>query len=260
MPDGERFTRRNLPHWYKPGFAHFVTYRLAKAIPVAKLREWRDRRDSLLHRGLPADESQTAFRERLHKQFFAAYDNDLDTRCTRNWLTDDRVAAMVRENLYHQHGRKYQLLAWCVMPNHVHVVLQPLERTGSEVNRVDDAGPEVSGRLAACHYESSSAGGETVDRLGPLSTIMHSLKSYTANRANEILRRTGAFWQPESYDHWIRDLDELERVVQYVNQNPVVAGLCDSPLNWRYSSAHDRFVRDGSESGLVGWLRDDWRG
>ena len=85
------------------------------------------------------------------------------------------------------------------------------------------------------------------------------MMSYTANRANAILRRTGGFWQKESYDHWIRDLDELERVVQYVIFNPVKSGLCAAPKDWRFSSAFVRHKRDGSTCGLYAWLRDDWR-
>ena len=80
---------------------------------------------------------------------------------------------------------------------------------------------------------------------------MHNLKSYTAHRANEILGRSGAFWQRESYDHWVRDDDELERIVNYIRGNPVKAGLVDRPESWKYSSCYDRHQRDGDDSG---WL------
>ena len=88
---------------------------------------------------------------------------------------------------------------------------------------------------------------------------MHSLKSYTANRANEILGRTGQFWQHESYDHWVRDVDELERVADYNRMNPVRAGLCSRPVDWRWSSTADRYAIDNSDCGVVGWLTEDWR-
>src|SRR5437868_13312707 len=71
--------------------------------------------------------------------------------------------------------------------------------------------------------------GETADGRGPLAEIMHSLKSYTANRANEILGRSGQFWQHESYDHWVRDDEELERIVAYIAWNPVKANLVREP-------------------------------
>jgi putative DNA methylase len=75
---------------------------------------------------------------------------------------------------------------------------------------------------------------------------MHSLKSYTAHKANDLLGRSGPFWQHESYDHWVRDEKELEGVVKYIAWNPVEAGLVKQPHEWYFSSAHDRFLQDGS--------------
>jgi putative DNA methylase len=83
---------------------------------------------------------------------------------------------------------------------------------------------------------------------------MHSLKSYTANVANGILNRTGSFWQTESYDHWIRDDRELERVVNYIRGNPVTAALAKSAEDWYWSSCHDRYLYDGDTSA---WLPCD---
>ena len=83
---------------------------------------------------------------------------------------------------------------------------------------------------------------EADDTLGPLSGIMHSLKSYTAHRANKILGRQGAFWQHESYDHWARDGDEMLRIIKYIENNPVAAQLCQRPEDWPWSSA--RFRKD----------------
>jgi putative DNA methylase len=68
-----------------------------------------------------------------------------------------------------------------------------------------------------------------------------------------LLHRSGPFWQAESYDHWVRDEDELERIVAYIANNPVKAGLVTKPHQWFFCSAHDRFLLDGSE---VGWLPD----
>lgn len=135
-------------------------------------------------------------------------------------------------SLYYHHGSKYDLLAYSIMPNHVHVLLMP---EGASSN---DASEEV-----AC--------GEAADSGSPLSSIMHSLKSYTAHEANRLLQRHGSFWQHESYDHWVRDDDELERIVNYINGNAVNAGLASRPQDWFWCSAHDRFLVDGDVSG---WL------
>jgi len=88
---------------------------------------------------------------------------------------------------------------------------------------------------------------------------MHSLKSYTANKANKFLGRSGSFWQKESYDHWVRDLAELERIHSYIQMNSVKVGLCSKPEEWRFSSSYDRYAIDQSTCGYVGQLTDDWR-
>jgi putative DNA methylase len=80
---------------------------------------------------------------------------------------------------------------------------------------------------------------------------MHSLKSYSAHEANKILNRAGTFWQAESYDHWVRDADELERIIHYIRANPVKAELVQCPEDWYWCSCHDRFLADASTDG---WL------
>ena len=72
-----------------------------------------------------------------------------------------------------------------------------------------------------------------------LSTMMHSLKGFSAREANRLLGRTGEpFWQGESYDHWVRDQREFDRVGRYIENNPVSAGLVLKPEDYRWSSAY----------------------
>ena len=228
----ERFTRRRLPHWYVPCAVHFVTYRLAGTIPVAVLERLRAERDGRL-RATPADgTTEQQGREEAHLAFFAGYDGYLDSNSHLQWLAEPQVAAMVRGNLYHYHGRDYHLVAYCIMPNHVHVLLQPT----ADLEVADDA---------------SGPADERPDVASPLAAIMHGLKSYTAHEANRLLERSGQFWQHESYDHWVRDGDELARLVDYVAWNPVKAGLAREPHDWCWGSAHDRFLLDGSDLALV---------
>ena len=92
--------------------------------------------------------------------------------------------------------------AYCVMPNHIHLVCKPL---------IDQDGASY-----------------------PLQSILHSLKRYTALQANRILARKGAFWQHESYDHVVRDEGEWRRIIAYVLNNPVAAGLVASQNDWRW--------------------------
>jgi putative transposase len=248
--NSEVVTRRRLLHWYQPGYAHFVTYRLVNSIPKSLLQQWRNERATSIRQAgsLPYD-ARSELRYKVERLFFKRYDEYLDRNCDRKWLADTHIAKIIRENLYHHNESKYQLLAYCVMPNHVHLLLQPFEKAlaGSSLGQAASLPP------------SEPISDECADSTSPLAGIMHSLKSYTANKANEALNRTGPFWQHESYDHWVRDLDELERIVNYIRANPVRAGLCDKPTDWEFSSAHDRFKKDGSACALVGWLRDDWK-
>jgi len=68
-----------------------------------------------------------------------------------------------------------------------------------------------------------------------MQNILHSLKGYTAGKANRLLGRTGAFWQHESYDHYVRDDDEWRRIRWYVISNPVKAGLVSDPAEWEWT-------------------------
>lgn len=232
----ELIARRNLPHWYVPDAMHFVTFRLAGTLPREVLERLKSRKAEMLLRR-PPDVSPAQHRERVHKQLFAEYDRYLDAHREIRWLDDARVAALVRRSLYFLNGKKYGLVCWCVMPNHVHLLIRPFDLDAPTQRERELLDP-----------------GECDDQRGPLSAIMHSLKSYTAHEANKLLRRTGAFWQHESYDHWVRDEDELERIVGYIICNPCAAGLAVKPQAFLWSSAHDRYLYDGD---ISGWLCAD---
>jgi hypothetical protein len=81
---------------------------------------------------------------------------------------------------------------------------------------------------------------DLTDDRTPRERIMHSVKLYTARECNRHLLLTGAFWQDESHDHCVSDEDELWRIIEYVELNPVKAGLIDAREKYLFSSAHDR--------------------
>ena len=230
-------TRGSLPHWYVPGAAHFVTYRLAGTLPAEALQALRDKKATLLRQPLVQGQTLAQHRAAAHKLLFADYDRFLD-QSSIDWLKRPQVAALVRRNLYHHNGKKYHLLAYCVMPNHVHVLFIPIDPVGDAAS-------------VANQRDGDDDIGEGADSRSPLSAIMHSLKSYTANEANALLRRSGPFWQKESFDHWVRDEDELARIVAYISENPLKAGLVKSPHEWYFCSAHDRFLYDGDPCGFL---------
>ena len=172
------FWQRRLPHWVPNDSIVFVTSRLAGTLPQPPPGSVPD----------PA----TAF---------VIQDCKLDSLpYGPHWLKDPRIAKIVVASLLHGENvrRAYNLLAWVIMPNHIHVVLRPRRN---------------------------------------LPEIVRWLKTATAVRANRLLSKTSPFWQREYYDHWIRDRNELSSVINYVEENPVNAGLVRSPADWPWSSA-----------------------
>ena len=118
------------------------------------------------------------------------------------WLRIREIATIVQDTLIYHHDREYSLISWVIMPNHVHVLLRPLP-------------------------------------LKHLNSIMHSIKSYSAQMANKVLGRKGQFWQHESFDRYIRSEKHFHNVIEYIELNPVKAGLCNLPQEWEFSS---RFI------------------
>ena len=136
---------------------------------------------------------QAEHRLNAHRQFFRQYDKYLDRNSETNWLADARVAKVIRDNLYHHNGTKYELLAYCVMPSHVHLLLQPFH----QVSVGYAASVPFFVGYAASVPENQGPPAELIsdeqpDSTSPLTAIMHSLKSFTANKANEAL------WPPSS--------------------------------------------------------------
>ena len=131
------------------------------------------------------------------------------------------VASLVEDALLNRYQRLYTLWAYVVMANHVHVFAQP--------------------KLVSSEPESDRP-------YVPLSEITRRLKGYTSREANKILERTGqAFWQIESFDHWARNEAEFYRIISYIEQNPVKAGLASEPEEWLWSSARERVRRGWNE-------------
>ena len=115
-------------------------------------------------------------------------------------LHDKRIASLVQAALLHFDGDRYGLHAWVVMPNHVHALI-----TAADDHSLPD--------------------------------IVHSWKSYTANRANRLLGRQGDFWHRDYYDRYIRDDRHYAATVAYIEANPARANLCAYANKWAFSSA-----------------------
>jgi len=182
------YTRGYLPHWDFAEGLQAVTFRLADSIPAAVIRGWRKEL---------AESPDAATREReLHRRI-AHFEDAGHGACV---LRRPEFAGIIQAKLLDGHPQRYRLLAWCVMPNHVHVLF----------------------KLAA---EST------------LSGLLRAWKGASAVEINRLLDRSGHLWQREYYDRFIRDIDHLYDCRTYIRNNPVKAGLCEKPEDWLFSSA-----------------------
>jgi len=188
---------------------------LEGSIPAQGLLDIARFRQELNERPRPADVSVQDWKLRHWKQTFARTDEWLDKELAARHLADPLLAQEVTNALYFFTGTRINLLAFVVMPNHFHWVFKPLEEWVMSL-------------------------GTSIKERSPRERIMQSVLRHAALECNKLLGRRGTFWQHESYDQWVRDADELERILHYIENNPVKAGLVKSPDEWMFSSAHDR--------------------
>lgn len=256
QPDYQEFHHRNLPHWQPPEAALFVTFRLDGSLPKAVLEEWRIEKKQLemtLLRWaavaptgvLPDPEAVATEKLTFQRRWFKKFEATLDGATTEPlWLCEERVAAIVAEALHHRDDSVYRLDAFCIMPNHVHAVFAPFLTEALAQALAEKA---IERRRAVLH-QVLPADTEDETCAFVLSSIMESLKGWTARRCNEALGRQGQFWQHESYDHVIRDRAEWERVVNYVVNNPVKAGLVANWQDWPWSYRRQETNEEGKEA------------
>ncbi len=179
------YASKNLPHFDAPGIFQYISYRLEDSMPAERRSEW--------EAFLDLEDEQ----EKLRK-----IETYLDRGYGACHLRNTRVADMVQGNWWHHDGVKYRLLAWVVMPNHVHVLIETWQV--------------------------------------PLGEILKSWKSYTAKEANNILGKQGTFWAEDYFDRFIRDETHFRRVVRYIENNPVKARFVRASKDWVWSSARYR--------------------
>ncbi|MCC6465092.1 MAG: transposase [Planctomycetes bacterium] len=185
--------RGRLPHWERESGTYFVTWRLHDSLPQEVLQQLLLERDELARAATRQDSALTAPEQsRLLEFHTERMDTLLNAGLGACHLRDERCAQLVRDALLKFDGERYDLYAWCVMPNHVHVVFSA--RSGHA-----------------------------------LADLLHSWKSYTAKACNKVLGRSGAFWMDESFDRLVRDEDEFRRFVAYTLANPASARLGNWP-------------------------------
>ncbi len=197
MSSPENITVRNrgrLPHWEVEGGVYFVTFRLADSLPQKALQQTRfTRRDIPATAAQMGRETSESERKRLKKLHAQRIERFLDAGAGECQLYNQLINYVVIDSLKKFDGERYRLFAWCLMPNHVHVVFQPFQGHA-------------------------------------IAALLQAWKSFSGKHANRILRREGAFWQREYYDHLIRNEEEFTHAVRYTLENLSKAGLA----NWSW--------------------------
>ncbi len=139
--------------------------------------------------------------EDINRETMILIEKYLDAGYGKCFLKNFEVAKTIKDSLLKFNGERYKLFSWVIMPNHIHFLLKPLN-----------------------DWE--------------LEKILHSFKSFTALESNKILKRGGSFWMREYFDRRIRDYEHFQKAFRYIENNPVKAGLCKNPGDWKFSSAY----------------------
>jgi len=183
------FHRRSLPHYYPPEATYFITFRLYASLPKKIIEEI---------------EISLQNQKENHFNFIKHMDGRIDeylekVKENRLYLKNPQLAEIVANALHHYDKKEYNLICYCIMPNHVHFVFEQKKDAIS------------------------------------ISHLMKSIKGFTAYQCNKVLDRKGQFWKHESYDHIIDSEKELNNTINYVIKNPVKAGLSDNWEDWEFS-------------------------
>ncbi len=196
-------SRGVLPHLKKEGGTYFVTFRQAGTLPREVVVRFKREREAIIQQARAAKRPLTwREQEELFRWYSNRVDKYLDAGQGECYLREPKFADLVAGALQFFQGKHYELRAWTVMPNHVHVVVWPM--------------PSHS-----------------------LSEILHSWKSFTSHEINKRFEtKIVPFWQSESYEHLVRDDEDLSRCCHYTLMNPVNANLCAQPEEWKWSSGY----------------------
>ncbi len=192
------YRHRRLPHWDLPGATYFVTTCLAGSIPAEGLLDVARYRARLALFPTIGNMSDADRELRCWKKAFARSDDWLDRRPAVRHLADPKLAKIVVNACLYWANRRYDLLAYAVMPSHLHWVFRPIQQQLGEGVAEETASPAVE--QVANLLEPRQVGNLPHVR-PPRERIMHTLKLHTAKECNRQMGRGGVFWQSESYDH-----------------------------------------------------------
>ena len=195
--------RRRLPHKSEPGIPVFLTWRLKFTLPQSLIQELQYRKMEFESKIKDlSDEYQRMQRYQFDRKQFDWFDEQIArNKETPRLLANPDLADLVVKAIRTHDLHYYMLHAYSVMSNHVHVLLTPI--------------------------------GE--ERQSTLAEITKAMKGVSSREINRLLGKEGPLWASESYDHMIRSENEFGRVMQYILDNPVKAGLVDNWEDWPHT-------------------------
>lgn len=205
------YYRRNLPHYHPLHGTFFITFRLANTIPASVIATMREEFEIqlaiLLQKKIDLIEKQNRINA-LENDYFLKIDRVFD-KCTHGptYLKDKSVAKILTDKIHSYDKLYYDLIAYTIMPNHVHLLI--------DLGLQEDIDPKTQ------KY--------------PIPLIMKYIKGWSGRKSNHFLGRSGQFWARESFDTYIRDERHLSNVVSYIIQNPVKARLVKNWEEWPYT-------------------------
>ena len=223
--------RRNLPHIQPQGGMFFITFRLYDSIPVSEIENLSNIYKNTNTTDI-SGKSVKRLKQEQQEDYFLAFDEYLDNNLNAPYyLSKQEIARLVSDSLHFRDGRDHKLVCFCIMSNHVHMIIYNLQK--------------------------------------PLDRIMKELKSFTGKGALKILKNmdsevpasrlnifAGAtsykqelqfpsrFWQPESFDRIVRDRNDMANKISYILNNSVKAGFVNYWEKWKWSYCRPEFLDD----------------
>ncbi len=202
-------SRGYLPHFESLNLIQHVTFHLADSLPHSVLIKL----ESEL-KIIPVERRDLERRKRVEAWIDAGHGS-----CV---LRDPRIAATVQTSFLRFDSVRYRLLAWIVMPNHVHVLFEPID--GWTVAKIVATWKKyTAGRISDIELENFVSSNNSIEQ--------------PAAGTNGKTDRA-PIWHREYWDRYIRDEAHLQQTISYIHFNPVKAGLVGSAENWLWSSAH----------------------
>lgn len=207
----KEFYRRNLPHIQPEDAVFFITYRLFFELPAEYRIKINTMKSEFQQRTNLLNAKQREIEKYKFEIILSEFEDDFIGKFRNSplWLNENDIAGVVKDSLFWCTQKFFDLFAFCIMPNHVHLIIRPLEKN---------------------------------EKPYPLQEIMYDHKHFTAREANKILHRKGYFWQDEHYDHYIRNEKEFYNILNYVYMNPVKANLVNEPEEWEHTYINEELV------------------